>query len=71
MPLILMTYGTAWFVLVSVEFSRVMVGLIKVRPSSSPQCCTLSEDSVKRWNFLSTSVPISVYQGQETLRNQE
>lgn len=30
MPLILMTYGAAWFVLVSVKFSGVMGWLIKV-----------------------------------------
>lgn len=39
MPLILMTYGAAWFVLVSVKFSRVMGWLIKVSPLPSRELC--------------------------------
>lgn len=39
MPLILMTYGAAWFVLVSVEFRRLMGWLIKVGLLPSRELC--------------------------------
>lgn len=47
MPLILMTYGAAWFVLVSVKFSRVMGWLIKVSPLPSRALCP-AEDNGER-----------------------
>lgn len=53
MPLILMTYGAAWFVLVSVKFSRVMGWLIKVSLLPSLACALCpAEDNGERWKVF-------------------
>lgn len=59
MPLILMTYGAAWFVLVSVKFSRVMGWLIKVSLLPSRALCP-TEDNDERWKVF----PLLLFLGQ-------
>lgn len=72
MPLILMTYGAAWFVLVSVKFSRVMGWLIKVSLLPSPAQCPASRGQWRKGESVSfASVLMSASLGLRVLRNQE